>query len=158
VAELLRGFDVTLLYTARSPHAAKEERLGAVYLPLDQLLERADFVTLHAPLSPDTRHLIDARALGRMKPDAVLVNTSRGGLVDSAALANALREGRLFAAGLDVYEDEPMVPPELTALENVALLPHIGSATTEARNGMARLVAENVIAVLEGRAPLTPVS
>jgi glyoxylate reductase len=158
VAELLRGFDVTLLYTARSPHAARADRQGAVYVPLDELLERADFVTLHVPLTPDTRHLIDARALGRMKPDAVLVNTSRGGLVDSAALVNALREGRLFAAGLDVYEDEPMVPPELTALENVVLLPHIGSATTEARNGMARLVAENVIAVLDGGPPLTPVS
>jgi glyoxylate reductase len=157
VAELLRGFGVTLLYTARSPHAAKEERLGAAYLPLGELLERADFVTLHVPLTPQTRHLIDARAVRRMKPGAVLVNTSRGGLVDSAALAQALREGRLFGAGLDVYEDEPAVPAELTALENVVLLPHIGSATKEARNGMARLVAKNVIAVLEGRPPLTPV-
>jgi glyoxylate reductase len=114
-------------------------------------------VTLHAPLRPETRHLIDEQALRRMKPGAVLVNTSRGGLVDSAALAAALREGRLFAAGLDVYEDEPDVPAELRELENVVLAPHIGSATTAARDGMARLAAQNVVAVLEGRDPITPV-
>ena len=158
VAELLRGFDVTLLYVARSPRPPQEEaRLGARHVALDELLERSDFVTLHAPLTPETRHLIDAAALGRMQPGAVLVNTSRGGLVDTAALARALEEGPLFAAGLDVYEDEPRVPPELTRLENVVLAPHIGSATTEARNGMARLAAENVIAVLAGRDPITPV-
>jgi len=158
VAELLRGFDVTLLYVARSPRPAQEEaRLGTRHVALDELLERSDFVTLHAPLTPETRHLIDAAALGRMRPGAVLVNTSRGGLVDTAALARALEEGPLFAAGLDVYEDEPRVPPELTRLEHVVLVPHIGSATTEARNGMARLAAENVIAVLGGRDPITPV-
>jgi glyoxylate reductase len=157
VAELLRGFDVTLLYAARAPHPERAERVGAACVPLDELLSRADFVTLHAPLTPETRHLIDGPALSRMKPDAVLVNTSRGGLVDSAALAAALAEGSLRAAGLDVYEQEPAVPPELTALENVILLPHIGSATREAREGMARLAAENVIAVLEGQPPLTPV-
>ena len=157
VAELLRGFDVTLLSTTRSPHPDEEERLGAERVPLEELLARADFVTLHVPLTPETRHLIDDRALHRMKPGAVLVNTSRGGLVDSAALARALAEGPLFAAGLDVYEREPEVPPELTALENVVLAPHIGSATSAARAGMARLAAENVIAVLEGREPLTPV-
>jgi glyoxylate reductase len=100
--------------------------------------------------------MIDAAALARMRPGTVLVNTSRGGLVDTAALVRALEEGALFAAGLDVYEDEPQVPPALTRLENVVLVPHIGSATTEARNGMARLAAENVIAVLTGRDPITP--
>ena len=157
VAELLRGFEVTLLYTARSRHSEQEARLGAEYVTLDELLARSDFVTLHAPFTPDTHHLIDARALARMKGGAVLVNTSRGGLIDTAALARALEEGPLFAAGLDVYEHEPEVPPELTRLENVVLAPHIGSATTQARDGMARVVAENVIAVLEGRDPLTPV-
>ena len=153
VAELLRGFEVTLLYTARSPHPERAARLGAERVTLDELLARSDFVSLHAPLTPETRHLIDAAALGRMKPGAVLVNTSRGGLVDSAALAAALSaEGSLFAAGLDVYEQEPQVPPELTARDDVVLLPHIGSATREAREGMARLAAENVIAVLEGAA------
>ena len=157
VAELLQGFGITLLYAARSRHAEQEARLGAAHTDLDSLLERSDFVTLHVPLTADTHHMIDDRALRRMQPGAVLVNTSRGGLVDSVALARALRDGALFAAGLDVYEQEPDVPPELTALDNVVLLPHIGSATGEAREGMARLAAENVIAVLGGRAPLTPV-
>ena len=156
VAELLRGFDVTLLYVARRRNP-EDARLGAEYVSLDELLARSDFVTLHAPLTPDTRHLIDAAALAQMKPGGVLVNTSRGGLVDSAALDGALAGGRLFAAGLDVYEQEPAVPAELLAHEHVVLLPHIGSATHAARDGMARLAAENVIAVLEERGPLTPV-
>jgi glyoxylate reductase len=157
VAELLRGFDTDLLYTACARHPEAEERLGARHAELDDLLPRADFVTLHAPLTPETHHLIDRAALDRMKPGAILVNTSRGGLVDAAALAQALREGRLAGAGLDVYEQEPQVPPALLELEGVVLAPHIGSATATARDGMARLVADNVIAVLEGREPLTPV-
>ena len=157
VAELLRGFGVALLYNARSRHAEPEERLGAARVVLEELLERSDFVTLHVPLTPETHHLIDGEALARVKPGAVLVNTSRGGLVDSAALARALSDGPLAAAGLDVYEQEPAVPADLIALDNVVVLPHIGSATGEARNGMARLAAENVIAVLQGRAALTPV-
>ena len=157
VAELLQAFDVTLLYASRSPHPDAESRLGAEHLPLPELLARSDFVTLHAPLGPETRHLIDGDALERMKPGAVLVNTSRGGLVDSAALARALGDGRLFAAGLDVYDHEPDVPGELLELENVVLSPHMGSATSRARDGMARLVAENVLAVLDGREPPTPV-
>jgi glyoxylate reductase len=157
VAELLRGFEVDLLYTARAPDPDKERRLGARYAGFDELLARSDFVTLHVPLSPETRHLIDARALERMKPGAILVNTSRGDLVDSAALARALEEDRLGGAGLDVFEGEPQVPPELVRQERVVLTPHIGSATATARDGMAVLVAENVIAVLEGRPPPTPV-
>jgi len=157
VAELLGGFDAKLLYTARSAHPEAERRLGAQHADLDALLARSDFVTLHAPLTPETHHLIDAHALQRMKPGAILVNTSRGGLVDATALARALREERLGGAGLDVYEHEPQVPPELMELERVVLAPHIGSATATARDGMAQLVAENVIAVLEGRKPLTPV-
>ena len=156
VAELLRGFDVTLLCASRSPHPELESRLEAERVSLEDLLARADFVTLHVPLSAGTRRLIDDAALDRMKPGAVLVNTSRGGLVDSTALARGLRDGRLFAAGLDVYDHEPDVPAELLALENVVLAPHVGSATSQARDGMARLVAQNVAAVLAGRAPLTP--
>ena len=151
VAELLRGFDVTLLCASRSPHPELESRLEAERVSLEELLARADFVTLHVPLSAETRRLIDDAALDRMKPGAVLVNTSRGGLVDSTALARALRDGRLFAAGLDVYDHEPDVPAELLALENVVLAPHMGSATSQARDGMARLVAQNVAAVLAGR-------
>lgn len=157
VAELLGGFDVELLCATRSPRPEEEARLGVERVPLDDLLGRSGFVTLHVPLSESTHHLIDHPALARMRPGAVLVNTSRGGLVDSAALARALREGPLGAAGLDVYEHEPEVPAELTALENVVLTPHIGSATTGARDGMARLAARNVVAVLDGEDPLTPV-
>jgi glyoxylate reductase len=101
--------------------------------------------------------LIDAGALERFKPEAILVNTARGGLVDTAALIAALRSGRLGGAALDVYEQEPAVPLELVELDNVVLAPHIGSATDRARNGMAELVAKNVTAVLEGRPPVTPV-
>ena len=157
VAELLRGFEVELLYAARSPRPEAERSLGAEHSTLDDLLACSDFVTLHVPLSPQTHHLIDAHALGRMKRGAILVNTSRGGLVDAAALAEALRDGRLAGAGLDVYEQEPQIPSELIGLERVVLTPHVGSATATARDAMAKLVAENVIAVLEGRAPLTPV-
>ena len=157
VAELLRGFEVQLLYAARSRRPEAERNLGAEHSGLEALLERSDFVTLHVPLSPQTHHLIDAHALGRMKPGAILVNTSRGGLVDAAALAEAIRDGRLAGAGLDVYEQEPQVPADLIELERVVLAPHIGSATATARDAMAKLVAENVIAVLEGRTPPTPV-
>jgi glyoxylate reductase len=161
VAELLQGFRVRLLYTSRRAHPDSiwaEARLGLERVTLAELVEQADFVTLHAPLTAETRHLVDAELLDRFKPGAVLVNTARGGLVDARALADALRSGRLAAAGLDVFEHEPDVEPELTALEQVVLLPHLGSATATARDGMARLAAENVIAVVAGKPPLTPVS
>jgi len=161
VAELLQGFRVRLLYTSRHAHPDSiwaEARLGLERVTLAELVEQADFVTLHAPLTAETRHLVDAELLDRFKPGAVLVNTARGGLVDARALADALRSGRLAAAGLDVFEHEPDVEPELTALEQVVLLPHLGSATATARDGMARLAAENVIAVVAGKPPLTPVS
>jgi glyoxylate reductase len=158
VAELLRGFEPRLLYSSRSPRPEEESRLGLERVTLHELVERSEFVTLHAPAMPETHHLVDADLLARFKPGAVLVNTSRGSLVDAKALAAALRDGPLGAAGLDVYEDEPNVDAELLALDNVVLLPHVGSATAAARDGMARLVAENVIAVLAEKPPLTPVS
>ncbi len=123
-------------------------------LPLDELLARADAVSLHCPLTPETRHLIDAAALRAMRPTAVLVNTSRGPVVDEAALAAALREGVIAGAALDVYEAEPEVREELLSLENVVLAPHLGSATHEARAGMGMLCVAGLRAVLlEGRAP-----
>jgi glyoxylate reductase len=154
VAELLRGFDVRLLYTAENEVTPLP---GAEPCSLPELLAAADFVSLHVPLTPQTRHLIDAAALARMKPGAILVNTSRGGVVDTSALVEALRSGRLAAAGLDVYEHEPSVPAELCELPNTVLLPHVGSATPTTRAAMARLCAENVIAVLAGREPPSPV-
>jgi glyoxylate reductase len=155
VAELLAGFEVRLVFTSRS---GEPPNLAAEWLDLDDLLAGADFVSLHVPLSPETRHLIDAGALAKMKRGAILVNTSRGAVVDTAALIAALRSGQLGAAGLDVYEDEPHVPADLRHSPRTVLLPHMGSATHKARDAMARLCAENVIAVLEGQEPPTPVA
>jgi glyoxylate reductase len=153
VAELLRCFEVRLLVTLRSnaPLPAGIERRG-----LHELLAASDFVSIHVPLTTETRHLIDARALGSIKPGAILVNTSRGAVVDTLAVIDALRSGRVGAAGLDVYENEPHLPSELLELPNTVLLPHVGSATAATRDAMARLCAENVIAVIEGREPPAP--
>jgi glyoxylate reductase len=156
--ELVAGFGGERLYTSRRPKPGLESKLGAVRVELDELLSRSDLISLHLPGSPDTHHAIDQRAIGLMKPTAVLVNTGRGTLVDSAALARALEEGRLGAAGRDVFEGEPTVPPELLAAPRVALAPHIGSATYRSRDEMSRIVAANVTAVLRGDAPPNPVT
>jgi glyoxylate reductase len=150
VARLLSGFDTRVLFATRG---GADGAPGAERRALPELLAEADFVSLHVPLTPETRHLIDAEALAKMKRSAILVNTSRGGVVDTTALIAALRDGRLAAAGLDVYEQEPYVPAELRELRCTVLLPHIGSATVATRNAMARLCAENVIAVIEAREP-----
>lgn len=156
-AELVSGFGGERLYTSRSHKPDAEERLGLRRVDLAELLTRSDLVSLHLPALPETYHLIDREALALMKPTAVLVNTGRGTLIDSDALADALEEGRLGAAGLDVFEGEPEVPARLLAAPRTALAPHIGSATHRTRDAMAELVARNLIAVLGGRPPLTPV-
>jgi glyoxylate reductase len=125
---------------------------------LDRLLSSSDIVSLHVPLTADTRHLIGQAQFARMKRSAYLINTTRGPVVDEAALAWALRNHLIAGAGLDVYEREPEVHPDLLSLENVVLAPHLGSATTETRTAMADLAASNVIAVLSGQAAPTPVS
>ncbi|HEY6362960.1 MAG TPA: D-glycerate dehydrogenase [Vicinamibacterales bacterium] len=127
-------------------------------MPLDRLLSTSDVVSLHVPLTPDTTHLIDQPALARMKRNAYLINTARGPVVDEPALAWALKNRLIAGAALDVYEQEPVVHPELLTLENVLLAPHMASGTTETRTAMADLAARNVIAVLSGQLPLTPVS
>jgi glyoxylate reductase len=152
-AELVRGLAGRILYVARSQKPDAERELGAERHGLAEALTIADVVSVHAPGGEETRHLIGARELALMKPTAILVNTSRGSLVDSEALAAALRDGRIAAAGLDVYENEPAVPAELLAAPRCVLLPHIGSATTKARDAMAVTVAENVLAALDGREP-----
>jgi glyoxylate reductase len=152
VAQRAAGFGMTVLH-----HARHDTGVEGYVASLDELLRRADVVSVHVPLTDETRHLVDARRLALMKPTAVLVNTSRGPVVDESALADALREGALFAAGLDVYDGEPQVGPELLSAPHLTLLPHIGSATRATRTAMVRLAAENVAAVLDGRAPLTPV-
>ena len=130
---------------------------GAEVMALDRLLATSDIVSLHCPLTPETRHLIDQAALARMKRSAYLINTSRGPVVDEAALAWALKNRIISGAALDVFEEEPKVHPDLLSLENVVLVPHLGSATTETRTAMAVLAVRNVIAVLSGKPPLTPV-
>jgi len=156
IARRAGGFSMTLLYSNRSdsPNAAA---LGAERVPLDALLARADHVVLVLPYSPQTHHTIGERELALMKPTATLVNIARGGIVDDAALARALRDGRIAAAGLDVYENEPAVHPALLEVPNVVLTPHIGSATRSTRLGMAMLAARNLLAFVAGEALPTPV-
>jgi lactate dehydrogenase-like 2-hydroxyacid dehydrogenase len=148
------GFGMKILYLRpRSGPSAEMDGLGATAVDLDTLLSESDHVSIHLPLNDDTRHLIGARELSLMKNTAVLVNTGRGPVVDERALAEALRDRRIFAAGLDVYEREPAVEELLLGLPNVVLLPHIGSATFTTRARMARMAAENVLAVLRGGVP-----
>jgi glyoxylate reductase len=157
VARRARGFAMEILYHNRSRREDAENEFGARYLGLEDLLRESDFVSIHTPLTEETRHLIGERELALMKPTAVLVNTSRGPVVDESSLADALESGRIFAAGLDVYEEEPKVHPKLLELENVVLSPHIGSASMETRDRMATLAAENLRAVLSGEPAKTPV-
>ena len=159
VAERARAFGMEIAYHSR--HPAPDEvvaELEADRLPLDELLARADVLSLHCPLTPETRHLIGEAELAAMKPSAVLINAARGPVVDESALARALATGEIAAAGLDVYEHEPRVEPALLELENVVLAPHLGSATVETRTAMAELAARNAISVLRGAGPLTPVA
>jgi glyoxylate reductase len=152
VADKAPAFGMTVAYTSRSA-----ELSGATAMPLDRLLSTSDVVSLHVPLTPATTHLIDRKALAKMRRSAYLINTARGPVVDEAALAWALRERLIAGAALDVYEKEPVVHPDLLGLENVLLIPHLASATTETRTAMADLAVSNVLAVLSGQAPLTPV-
>jgi glyoxylate reductase len=154
VAARAGAFGMRVAYTSRREIAFA----GAEAMPLDRLLLTSDIVSLHVPLTPETRSLIDKRALARMKRSAYLINTARGPVVDEAALAWALQHHLLAGAALDVYENEPAVHPDLLTLENVLLVPHLGSGTTETRTAMADLAVENVLAVLAGRPPLTPVA
>ena len=158
VARRAAAFGMSILYHSRTPLSAQDEAaLGAERVDLDGLIARSDVLSLHAPLTPETRHVMDADALRRMRPGSFLVNTARGALVDEAALVDALRDGPLGGAGLDVYEHEPRIHPGLLELPNAVLLPHVGSATRETRTRMAMLAARNAHAVLAGRPPLTPI-
>lgn len=153
VARRARGFGMKLIYATprRKPDAERE--LGMEYVPLDTLLAEADFVSVHTPLTSETRHQLGAREIGLMKPTAFIINTARGPIIDEAALAQALVEGRIAGAGLDVFENEPQVDPRLVKLPNVVLTPHLGSAARELRAVMANVVVDNIMAVLEGRQP-----
>ena len=154
VAERGRAFGMRIACTSRSPQGIAD----AEHMTFDRLLSTSDVVSLHVPLTPETTHLINQAALARMKRSAYLINTTRGPVVDEAALVWALKEHLISGAALDVYENEPDVHPGLLGFENVVLAPHLGSATVETRTAMADLAARNVIAVLAGQPPITPVA
>jgi glyoxylate reductase len=156
MARRAKAFGMDIVYSGRSRSAAEGE-LGARFVERDELLATADVVSLHCPLTPETRHLIGSAALSAMKPSAVLVNTTRGPVVDEGALADALARGEIAGAALDVFEREPEVEPRLLELDTVVLTPHLGSATVETRTAMALLAARNVAAVLAGEVPPNPV-
>jgi glyoxylate reductase len=156
VARRGKGFAMRVIYhDVYRPPLEVEQELGAEFRELDDLLAEADFISLHVNLTPETRHMMNVERLAKMKPTAVLVNTSRGPVIDEAALAEALREGVIFAAGLDVFEKEPEVHPDLLELENAVVIPHLGSATVDTRIAMGMVAADNLAAALEGSRPPT---
>ncbi len=157
-ARRAKAFGMEIIYSGRRQADARVvQELGATYVSFDELLETADVVSLHCPLNAETRHLMDAERFKQMRADAYLINTTRGPVVDEAALVEALRNGEIKGAGLDVFEEEPKVNEGLLTLENVVLIPHLGSATIETRTGMGVLAATNAIAILRGEQPPTPV-
>ena len=159
VAKRARAFDMSVSYASRARlDASVEQTLGVQQATVDDLFRTSDFVSLHCPLTPETRHIASRARLASMKPGSVLVNTARGACVDEEALCDVLDGGPLGAAGLDVYEHEPAVPARLVARRNVVLTPHIGSADSRTREAMARVAADNVIAFVTGHPLLTPVT
>jgi glyoxylate reductase len=154
VARRARGFSMRVLYSGpRQLPGAEEQALGVTYASFEELLAQSDFVSLHPQLRPETHHLINARALGLMKPSAFLINTARGPIVEEAALVRALKAGTIAGAGLDVFENEPRVDPALRKMANVVLTPHLGSAVREVRERMANIVVDNILALLDGKPP-----
>jgi glyoxylate reductase len=158
VAARARAFQMDIVYSDPHPLSSSEERnLGARRLPLSELLQTSDIVTIHASLGQETRHLISRERLGQMKKDAILINVARGPIVDEKALAEALERKDLWGAGLDVYEHEPRIEAKLLKLDNVVLLPHVGSATYETRLKMCLTAARNLVQGVHGEKPDNPV-
>src|SRR3972149_1974528 len=153
-----KAFKTKIVYFSRSKNPELEKKTGAIKLSLDKVLKESDIISVHLPLTEETYHLLNREKLSLLKKSAVIVNTSRGEIIDEKELIKLLKQKKIFSAGFDVYENEPDVNPELLKLDNVVLLPHIGSATQEARTGMALLAVRNVINVLKGKKPLTPVN
>ena len=152
-ARRARGFGMRILYWGprRKPEAERE--IGMEFVPLERLLQEADFVSLHPPLNAETRHMISDKEFALMKPTAFIVNTARGALIDEKALVRALKKKQIAGAGLDVFEHEPKLPPALKAMKNVVLTPHLGSAVMEIREQMANIVVDNIQALIDGRTP-----
>jgi len=154
MAKRASGFEMRVLYYNRNRLPAEEEqRYNMTYVLLDELLQQSDFVSIHTPYTADTHHLIGARELAQMKPSAILINTARGPIVDEKALVQALQQGKIAGAGLDVFEREPAVEPELLTMEQVVLLPHIASASLQTRSLMATMAAQNIVAHIRGQRP-----
>lgn len=152
-----KTFGCKIVYYSNKPNKYLEQKTKAKKISLQNLLKNSDIVSLHLPLTPKTRKLIDRDKLELLKPSAIVINTARGEILDENYLIKMLENKRIFAAGLDVYENEPNINPALIKLKNVVLLPHLGSATNDARNAMSLLAAQNVDSVLSGRRPITPV-
>lgn len=148
-----KGFDMKILYTNTKPNKKFEEETGAMYVDKETLLRESDFISIHLPLLPSTRHYIGEKELNMMKRTAVLINTSRGPVIDEKALVRALREKKIWGAGLDVFENEPRLEPGLAELDNVVVVPHIGSATIDTRTNMGFIAAKNMIQVFNGEIP-----
>jgi glyoxylate reductase len=157
-AERAKGWNMKVLYNKRTPDKDAEKKLGVEYKKLDDLLAVSDFITLHVPLTDETRGMINKDILNKMKKGVCLVNTARGAIVKEQALVDALRDGHVGGAALDVFENEPNINPELYAMENVILTPHIASATWEARNKMGKQAVNAVLEVLEGKLPKNTVN
>lgn len=153
VARRATGFDMEILYHNRNRDPGLEEKTGAKYVPFDELLERSDIISVHTPLTTGTKHLFTEKEFRMMKKTAIFINTSRGQVVDEKALLEALRDGEIYAAGLDVYENEPEFTEGLEELDNVVMVAHIGSATMASRSRMSVIAAENLVAFFEGREP-----
>lgn len=158
VARRLKAFGCKIIYYSNNKHLEAEKYLMAKKVSLLELMKKSDIISLHVPLNSKTKNLINQEKLQLLKKDAIIINTARGEVIDEQFLISMLKENRIFAAGFDVYQNEPKINPELLKLKNVITLPHIGSATIEARNKMSELVAKNVIAVLSGKKPITPVN
>lgn len=153
VALRAQGFEMKVLYIERERDRDREKELGVEYLDLDSLLSLSDYVTIHVPLTPETKHLINEEKLKKMKRGSFLINTARGGIIDEHALVKALQDGQLAGAALDVHENEPAMNPELMQMENVILTPHIASATVEVREKMTEQAVEAILKVLSGEMP-----
>ncbi|QQS34862.1 MAG: D-glycerate dehydrogenase [Ignavibacteriales bacterium] len=158
VAQRAKAFGCSIIYFSDIANKKMENEITAKRVSLEKLLMNADIISVHLPLNSKTKYMLNAERLSLLKSSAILINTSRGEVIEEKALIKLLKENKIFAAGLDVFENEPNINPKLSALNNVVLLPHIGSATIEARNAMAMLAAKNIAAVLSGKKPLTPVN
>jgi glyoxylate reductase len=156
-AKRMSGFDSKILYYDKTNNEQIEKRFGGKKVSINTLLKKADFISIHLPLTPDTYHFLNKEKLQMLKSTAVVINTARGEIIEERELIKLLKGRKIFAAGFDVYENEPAVNSELFKLDNVVLLPHVGSATIETRSKMAELAAKNVIAVLKNKKPLTAV-